>query len=269
MTPSPDALLPYALEAVAIAGELVRSRMPGPVFAKGDRDMATELDFAVERAVRAHLRERTPDIAVLGEEEGVSGESGSELLWALDPIDGTANLLHGMPLTGVSLGLLRHDRPVLGVIDLPFLGTRYQAVEHAGAYAAGRRMTVSRTRHLRDAVVAVGDYAVGAQAEEKNRLRLALSARLAGRVQRVRMLGSAAVDLAWVADGKLDASMTMSNQPWDTAAGVIIAREAGAVVIDLDGSDHTASSAATIAVAPGLAEELLALAARTHEEVAS
>jgi myo-inositol-1(or 4)-monophosphatase len=104
-------------------------------------------------------------------------------------------------------------------------------------------------------------------AAEKNGLRLALNEQLAGRVQRVRMLGSAAIDLAWVAEGKLDASMTMSNKPWDTAAGVIIAREAGAVVIDQDGSDHTSSSAATIAVAPGVAEELLALVAWTQGEV--
>jgi myo-inositol-1(or 4)-monophosphatase len=83
------------------------------------------------------------------------------------------------------------------------------------------------------------------------------------------MLGSAAIDLAWLADGRLDASMTMSNKPWDTAAGVIIAREAGAVVIDQDGSDHTVASASTIAVAPGVVEELLALVAWTHEEVAS
>lgn len=260
------ALLPAAIEAVALANDLIRSRLPGPLTAKGDRDMASELDFAVERAVRAHLRERTPGVAVLGEEEGVSGDPDGELLWALDPVDGTANLVHGMPLTGVSLGLLHRGRPVLGVIDLPFLHARYWAVERAGAYSGDRRIGASRTSRLRDAVVAVGDYAVGHDADAENHLRLALTARLAGRVQRVRMLGSAAIDLAWVAEGKLDASMTMSNKPWDTAAGVVIAREAGAVVIDQDGSDHTSTSAATIAVAPGVAEELLALVAWTNEE---
>jgi myo-inositol-1(or 4)-monophosphatase len=267
MTASPGALLPAAIEAVDLANELIRSRLPGQLTAKGDRDMATELDFAVERTVRGHLRERTPRVAVLGEEEGVSGDPDAELLWALDPIDGTANLVHGMPLTGVSLGLIHRGRPILGVIDLPFLGVRYWAVEHKGAYAGERRIAASRTARLNEAIVAVGDYAVGVDADEKNALRLALNEQLAGRVQRVRMLGSAAIDLAWVADGKLDASMTMSNKPWDTAAGVIIAREAGAVVIDQDGSDHTSSSAATIAAAPGVAEELLALVAGTQEAV--
>src|SRR3954468_22397337 len=267
MTASPGALLPAAIEAVTIANELIRSRLPGPLTAKGDRDMASDLDFAVERAVRAHLRDRTPGVAILGEEEGVSGDPDSELLWALDPIDGTANLVHGMPLTGVSLGLLHEGRPVLGVIDLPFLDARYWAVEHAGAYVGDRRIAASRTTSLREAMVAIGDYAVGAGADEKNHLRLALTEHLASRAQRVRMLGSAAIDLAWVAEGRLDASMTMSNQPWDTAAGVVIAREAGAMVIDLDGSDHTSSSVATIAVAPGVAEELLALVSWAQEEV--
>ncbi len=266
---APGALLAVATEAVTIASDLIRSRLPGSLTAKGDRDMATELDFAVERAVRDHLRRRAPDVAILGEEEGVSGDLSGELLWTLDPIDGTANLVHGMPLTGVSLGLMHRDRPVLGVIDLPFLAARYWAVEGHGAYAGERRLTASRTTRLRDAVVAMGDYAVGAAADEKNRLRLALTEHLAGRVQRVRMLGSAAIDLAWVAEGKLDASMTMSNKPWDTAAGVVIAREAGAVVIDQDGSDHSARSAATIAVAPGVAEELLKLVVWTRETVAA
>jgi myo-inositol-1(or 4)-monophosphatase len=259
MTASPGALVPVALEAVALAGDLIRSRRPGTLTAKGDRDMASELDFAVERAVRARLRLRTPEVAVLGEEEGVTGRYDGDLLWALDPIDGTANFVHGMPLAGVSLGLLRGDRPVLGAIDLPFLGARYWAVEHAGAYEGDRRIFASRTGGLREAIVAIGDYAVGAGAEERNTPRLALTERLAGRVQRVRMLGSAAIDLAWVAEGKLDACVTLSNNPWDTAAGVVIAREAGAVVIDLDGSDHTAASAATIAVAPRVAGELLDL----------
>jgi myo-inositol-1(or 4)-monophosphatase len=268
MTTSTGALLTVALEAVTIARELMRSRAPGLLTAKGDRDMATELDYAIERAVRAHLRDRTPAVPILGEEEGVTGDRGGDLLWVLDPVDGTANLVHGIPLCGVSLGLVRRDRPVLGVIDLPFLGTRYSAVEHAGAHLGDRRIGTSTASSLHDAVVAIGDYAVGADAAEKNRLRLALNEQLAGRAQRVRMLGSAAIDLAWVAEGKLDVSLTMSNKPWDTAAGVIIAREAGAVVIDQDGSDHTSDSAATIAAAPGVVEEIVALVVRTREQVA-
>ena len=268
MTASTGVLLPAALEAVGLANDLFRSRAPGMLTAKGDRDMATELDYAVERAVRAHLRARTPAVPILGEEEGVTGAGGGDLLWAIDPIDGTANFVHGLPLCGISLGLVRRDRPVLGVIDLPLLGARYWAVEHEGTHLGDRRIATSGTGRLRDAVVAIGDYAVGPDARERNRLRLALTEQLAARAQRVRMLGSAAIDLAWVAHGRLDVSLTMSNKTWDTAAGVIIAREAGAVVIDQDGTDHTSDSAATIAAAPGVVDEIVSLVMRTRDGVA-
>jgi myo-inositol-1(or 4)-monophosphatase len=261
MTTAPGSLLPTALDAVALASDLVRTRMPGLLTAKGDRDMATEVDYAVERAVRDFLRDKTPDIAFLGEEEGATGARTGELLWALDPIDGTVNFVHGLPLCGISLGLIRQARPVVGVIDLPFLGARYSAAEHTGAYVGDRRIHASMTANLSDAIVATGDYAVGEDAQRKNELRLALTKRLAERVQRVRMLGSAATDLAWVAEGKLDASLTLSNKPWDTAAGVIIAREAGAIVTDIDGSDHTIHSTAAIAVAPGIAQHIADLVA--------
>jgi myo-inositol-1(or 4)-monophosphatase len=105
----------------------------------------------------------------------------------------------------------------------------------------------------------MGDYAVGANAEARNRTRLHLTEALAGRALRVRMLGSSAIDLAWLAEGRVDASLTLSNHSWDVAAGVILAREAGAVVLDLNGQPHSTESAATIALSPGLRPEVLAL----------
>lgn len=259
MSDAPASLLPVALQAAAIASDLVRTRVPGLLTAKGDRDMASEVDYAVEAAVRGHLRERTPGIAILGEEEGISGDTKGDLLWAIDPVDGTANFVRGIPLCGFSLGLIQRGRPVVGVIDLPFLGTRYHAAQHTGAYVGDRRIQASVTTDLKDSIVAMGDYSVGEGAEVKNRLRIALTERLAANVQRVRMLGTAAIDLAWVAEGKLDASIMLSNKPWDSAAGVIIAREAGAEVVDQDGTDHTLTSSATIAITPHLTDALTAL----------
>jgi myo-inositol-1(or 4)-monophosphatase len=259
MTTAPGSLLPVALEAAALASDLVRTRVPGLLTAKGDRDMASEVDYAVERAVRELLHDKTPSIAILGEEEGVTGSDHAELTWAIDPVDGTANFVRGIPLCGISIGLIHRNRPILGVIDLPFLGTRYSAVEHTGAYLGDRRLHTSMTGDLRDAIVAIGDYAIGDNAAAKNELRIALTERLAANVQRVRMFGTAAVDLVWLAEGKIDASITLSNKPWDMAAGVVIAREAGARVTDKDGTDHMVSSTATIAVAPGLADEVVAL----------
>ncbi|MES9603502.1 inositol monophosphatase family protein [Actinomadura sp. NPDC000929] len=257
MTDAPAALLPVALKAAEIASDLVRTRVPGLLTAKGDRDMASEVDYAVERAVRDYLKERTPDIAILGEEEGISGDTTGELMWAIDPVDGTANFVRGLPLCGISIGLIERGRPVVGVIDLPFLGDRYHAAQHTGAYLGDRRIQASMTTDLKDAIVAIGDYAVGEGAEAKNRERIALTERLAANVQRIRMLGSVAIDLAWVAEGKLDASITLSNKPWDMAAGVIIAREAGAKVADQQGADHTFKSAATIACNRQLAHGIM------------
>ncbi|MDX6738371.1 inositol monophosphatase family protein [Actinocorallia sp. A-T 12471] len=247
------------MEAVEKAGEIVAAGVRGGVREKGDRDMVTETDLAVERMVRGFLAERTPGIAVLGEEEGVSGGVDAEYVWAVDPVDGTANFARGIPLCGVSVGLVHRGRPVLGVVDLPFLGARYHAVVGNGAFLGGRRLRVSGTGVLSEAVVALGDYAVGEGAEGKNRVRFALTEVLASRVQRIRMLGSAAVDLVWLAEGKVDASLTLSNKPWDTAAGVVIAREAGASVLDVDGTPHTARSSATIATAPGITAQIFAL----------
>lgn len=236
----------------------MRSCSPGVLTAKDDRDMTSEADFLVEREVRALLRQRTPAIGFWGEEEGVTGDNDN-LFWAFDPIDGTVNFIRNIPLCGTSLGLIEQGRPKLGVIDLPFLDARYSALEGEGAYLGSRRISVSRTTDLHDAVVGIGDYAVGQDAEKKNRLRVAVTHQLAKNVQRVRMNGSAAVDLAWLSDGKLDASITLANHPWDIAAGVAIAREAGAVVMDRDGTDHNLYSRATIVTTPDLTDALLAL----------
>lgn len=163
----------------------------------------------------------------------------------------------GVPQSG--LALLRDGRPVLAVIDVPFLGERYHPIEGKGAYTGTRPLKASTTTRLRDAVVAIGDYATGDGADRKNELRLAATIQLTPRVHRIRMLGTAAVDLAWVADGRLDASVTLGNKPWDTVAGVLIAREAGAAVTDADGQPHDLNSAATIAAAPALISQLIPL----------
>ncbi|WP_425321284.1 inositol monophosphatase family protein [Couchioplanes caeruleus] len=233
---------------------------PGVLTAKGDRDMASEVDYAIEEQVRAFLSHKTPDVGFLGEENGTSG-STNDLMWALDPVDGTVNFVHGSPLCAISLGLIVGSRPVLGVIDLPFLGERYSAVEGAGAEADGRRITVSSVSKVSEAVVAVGDYAVGDRAAQKNSERFAMTERLTAKVQRIRMHGSAAIDLAWLAAGRVDAIAMLANKPWDTAAGVIIAREAGAQVVDRDGLPHDTCVQSTVAAHPALLPAVLSLVA--------
>ncbi|MGY4920830.1 inositol monophosphatase family protein, partial [Streptomyces sp. 900116325] len=231
----------------------------GHVTNKGDRDMVSALDLAVEDRVRSFLRLETPEIGFLGEERGGEKIDGADLTWALDPVDGTANLIHGLPLCAVSLGLFQGNRSVLGVIDLPFLSQRFHAAEGLGAYSNDAPLRASKTDSLDKAIVAIGDYAIGAEASERNQRRLTITRLLAERALRVRMFGSAAIDLVWVASGKVDATIAMSNHPWDMAAGVCIAREAGCVVMDPEGDPHTLNSTATITATPGIHSAVLEL----------
>jgi myo-inositol-1(or 4)-monophosphatase len=271
VTPDPRELLPVAHAAIDAAVNLIRGSQAATVTVteKADRDLVSDVDIAVERAVREYLHQATPDIGFLGEEEGGPDDPGTGWIWALDPIDGTSNFAHGIPLCATSLALMRDGLPVLGVIDAPFLGERFHAAQGQGAWSGDRRLAASGTTALHEAIVAIGDYATGPGAARKNETQLAATVQLTPRVHRIRMLGTAALDLAWVAAGRLDASITFSNEPWDTAAGVIIAREAGAAITDSDGTLHALASTATIAAAAPLIPQLIPLlqaASTSHED---
>jgi myo-inositol-1(or 4)-monophosphatase len=255
-------LLKVAEAAVDRGRVVTDSREPGELTSKGDRDMASEVDFAVEREVRAFLERETPEIGVLGEEEG-GATDGTR--WVLDPIDGTVNFIHGVPLWGISLGLIHEGRAVAGVIDHPALGTRYAAAEGLGATCNGKPIRGSERTSLTDALVAVGDYAVGPNADQLNVERFALTQRLYPRAQRLRTIGTAATALTWTANGFFDATIMFSNKPWDTMAGVSICREAGLRVLDLDGSEHAPESRGTFAVSAGIAGPLLELLAEATD----
>jgi myo-inositol-1(or 4)-monophosphatase len=250
-------LLALAKQATSLAGELIRSRAPNVLTSKGDRDLTSDVDTAVEQLVRNFLRQHTPDLGFLGEEGGGTDPADGPR-WILDPIDGTINFLHGLPLCAVSLSLMRNDITLLGVIDMPFLGEQYYGLSDHGSYANGQRLRASTTQTLNAALVSVDQYTFGVGVEYANRARRQLVEYLASRAQRVRMLGASAIDLAWTAQGRLDACIIFGNKPWDTSAGVLIAREAGARVLDLHGANHAANSSATIAVGPSLEHELMA-----------
>lgn len=183
--------------------------------------------------------------------------------WVLDPVDGTSNFAHGLPLCAVALGLVHHTQPVLGVIALPWLGRCYWATHDGGAYRDGAEIAAADTSALANALIAIGDYDTTPTA--RNDVLFALDRVGSTRARGLRRLGSAAVDLAWIADGSLDISITLGNRPWDTAAGALIAREAGAVVIDADGSQHSTQSRCVVAAAPGLEHEVLTLTSLIHD----
>lgn len=252
------ALLQTATRAANAAEAVLLERHPARVTGKGERDLVSDLDVEIERLVRATLTTATPHIGFLGEEEGESGPKGPTR-WVVDPIDGTVNYVHGLPLCGIAIALLHDGTPLLGVIHLPYLGRRYHAATGCGAWRDGQRIHATPATQLADVMVAIGDYGTGPDAPERNQVALALHAALAPTAQRVRMLGSAALDLALVADGTLGVSLTLGNRPWDMAAGVAIAREAGAVLTDTDAVPYTSASRTTIATAPGLTAHVHAI----------
>jgi myo-inositol-1(or 4)-monophosphatase len=252
----PESLMRHALEALDRAEEILGSKNHFAVSEKDELDIVTSTDLFVERTIRELLETRTPDVPVLGEEEGGDYDADRPV-WVLDPIDGTANYARSLPMFGVSLGLMLNGTAQIGAISFPRLRTRYSAVIGHGAFCGSRLLTCSDQRDLRSCVVSVGDFAVSGDLLQTNGPRLSVLRALAGRVARVRMLGSAALDLAWVADGAIDASIMLSNKPWDTAAGVVIAREAGAAVLDVAGAEHHHHSESTVSVAPGVRESIL------------
>ena len=228
------------------------------LIAKGDRDYAHGVDLQIENDIRAALSAAAGDIPFMGEETG--GSLDSSLVWVLDPIDGTTNYIKGSPLCGISLALLGGGQPIFGIVDLPLLDERYIARAGAGAYLNGMPLRVPTVTRLKDAVIGMTDFAVAADDREwENPLHIDVLRRIAPQVLGVRTHGSAALDLAWIAAGRLAGSIMLSNRAWDVSAGVLVVREAGGQVYDLDGRDHDLKSLCTVASVPGLKPALLAL----------
>ena len=216
-------MLLAAEHAVDIGAQILRRGRShiGALIGKGDRDFATDVDLRIESEIRASLAQATPRIPFLGEEEDGARELGVAR-WVLNPIDGTINFARGSPLCSISLSLLISGQPVLGIVDAPLLGERFIARHGAGAYLNGASISVAEVAALGEAIVGVADFKVGVGSEEENRLHLAALARLARGSLRVRMRGSAALDLAWLAAGRLNATLMLSNLPWDVTAGLLL-----------------------------------------------
>jgi myo-inositol-1(or 4)-monophosphatase len=260
MSPPPDRIsaLTAAHAAIDLAVEHVLHHPPREIRYKGDREPVSEVDETVERLVRQCLTGAgSDDVGFLGEETGTTGSQ--ETYWVLDPIDGTVNHQHGNPLCAIALGLVHHRQPVLGVTALPFLGHRYSATDGYGAFRDDEPITSSSTDRLDHALIGFSDYGSGPDAGLRDVLCASVDHAITARAQGLRRYGSSVLDLVWVADGTLDACVLLGNRTWDTAAGAVIAREAGALVLDSDASPHSVVSRCAIATSPGLREELMPL----------
>jgi myo-inositol-1(or 4)-monophosphatase len=253
--------LQAARAAVDAAVAVLRERRPGRLalerIGKQAKDFLTDVDLAAESALADALAASTPDIGFYGEERGGPAlETGR--VWVADPLDGTVNYVTGSPLCGVMLALVEDGRPVLGVLELPFLGARLEARAGAGARVDGAVARVSDVGALEDGIVGMGDafHRGGARQDAY----LALTATAHRRALRFRCVGSAAVLWAWLAGGQIQAMLLAHNNPYDVLAGQVIAAEAGATVSDYGGEPLTLASAGALACVPGIRGELLGLA---------
>lgn len=230
-----DTLLNTVLEIVARSGDIVREHWTRPrrVRHKGPIDLVTETDTAVEAFLKEALRDVVPGAAFMAEESAESCTEPDGDCWIIDPVDGTTNFVHGIPQVGTSVALWRDGRVELGVVNMPVLGECFHARRGAGAWSGAQRLHVSEVAALRDAVVGTGfPYDV---APNLRTIQGWLGAVLP-EVQDVRRLGAAAVDLAYVACGRLDGFYELGLKPWDFAAGRLLVEEAGGRVSSICGA---------------------------------
>lgn len=194
-------------------------------------DLVTKADYFSEKQITEWINSSYPLDSILAEEGGRTiQKNGNEFLWLIDPLDGTINYAHGLPLYAISIGLMYGDKMAGGTVYLPALKELYLAVRGGGATKNGNPIRVSKTEELARALVVTGfPY---------NRRKI-LPALLSGvssilmHARGIRRTGSAALDLCWVAEGRFDALYELNLNPWDTGAGALIAIEAGATVTDL------------------------------------
>lgn len=223
--------------------------------AKKGNDFATEVDLAIERRVVAELTKLT-GIGVHGEEFG--GESlDAELVWVLDPIDGTFNYAAGLPTAAMLLGLLADGEPVLGLTWLPFMAQRYTAMVGGPVRCNGEALDALEPTALSDAVVGIGTFNIASRGRYPGRYRVAVLENLSRECSRMRMQGATGIDLAYVAAGILGGAISFGHHVWDHAAGVALVRAAGGVVTDLAGEPWTASSPSALVAAPGVHAQML------------
>lgn len=228
--------LDVATESVLAAGAVLKDRWGkfNNVREKGRQgDLVTEADKLAEAEVLKVLERHLPDHQILAEESGSLGNANSKYLWAIDPLDGTTNYAHGLPLVATSVGLMIDGVPAVGAVYNPFSDELFRAAEGLGATCNRIPIQVSETAELSKSLLITGFAYDRRETTDNN---YAEFCHLTHLTQGVRRLGCASMDLAAVACGRLDGYWERGIQPWDMAAGIVILREAGGKVTAYDGT---------------------------------
>jgi myo-inositol-1(or 4)-monophosphatase len=254
MTTDLENLLDVAVTVARIAANAAQERRLAGLGDIGTKSTATDLvtaaDRAVERLIVAEILARRPDDTVLGEEYGQSSPTGDGVRWVVDPIDGTVNYVYGLPQYSVSIAAQVNGESLVGVVRNAASGEEWTAVRDKGAWRDGVRLTGSAQTELGHALVATGfGYAADRRAHQA-----AVVAQVLPRVRDIRRFGAASIDLCYAAEGRVDAYFEKGLNPWDHAAGGLVARMAGLVVSGLRGA--APSEVMVLAAPPALYEPL-------------
>ena len=223
---------------------------------KGPADFVSSADLKTEKLLRQELQKARPNYGFLMEEGGEVVGADSLHRWIIDPIDGTTNFLHGIPHFCISLALEREGEIVAGVIYEPIHDEMFHAEKGAGAYLNERRLRVSARRKMEEAVFATGIPFKGRPGHEQFVAdATAVMATCAG----IRRFGSAALDLAYVAAGRYEGYWECGIRPWDIAAGIVLVKEAGGYVTDMDGKNDMLATGEVVAANDHLHQPILKL----------
>lgn len=234
---SPFQFLEVAEDAAREAGAIViaAAGRPQNISYKGEVDLVTETDQKSEAAILARLRHHFPEHAIVGEETGASGpETPTKYKWYVDPLDGTTNFAHGYPMFAVSIGLLENGEPLMGAIYNPVTREMFTAMRNEGAYRDNARIHVSSVEKLSKSLLATG-FPSHKRVQNPN---IHYYWEFTLRSHGVRRAGSAALDLCALACGQFDGFWEFGLKPWDTAAGILLVREAGGAVTDFAGAPY-------------------------------
>lgn len=252
----PEALLDLARRAATAAGDLLLERFGGPASGLASKtsrtDLVSDADRESEDLILGMLRRERPDDAVVSEEGG-GGEGRTGLRWLVDPLDGTINYLWGLPQWSVTLACVDEQGTLIGLVHDPCRRETFTAIRGRGARLNGETLHLEGAVPLDEALIGTG-FSYRADERERQAQRLL---GVLPHVRDVRRFGSAALDLAWVAAGRLDGFYETALNPWDWAGGALLVAEAGGSVVELPPSDGL--SAGLLATRPSLVGPLLAL----------